>query len=241
MTTTTRIVITREQELTAAWATQLQARGLPVLQLPLLRFVPVTPAPEVAGGSFDWILFTSPQGVRAFFDAGLEVGTARLGTLGAGTARALNEAGQADNLGIQARDGRELATAFVAMTDPGTRILLPGPRQRGPEVEEILTAAGCTVTVAPLYETLPVPPEDLPETNFSDADVIFFCSPSTVRAFCASWNARPEAVAIGETTAAVTRQEGFVTTVAETPDLEAMIRAAGLDSLATPLTPESES
>ena len=88
---------------------------------------------------------------------------------------------------------------------------------------------------------MPVPPEELPNTHFDDNDIVFFCSPSTVHAFCAKWNARPLAVAIGETTAAVTQQEGFATVVAETPDLEAMIRAAGLDTLATPITPENES
>ena len=241
MTTTGRIIITREQDLNSVWAAKLQMWGLPVLELPLLRFTALAPAPEVIAGAFDWILFTSPQGVRAFFDAGLSVGNARLGTLGPGTARTLEEAGHADNLGIRAQDGRELATTFVAMAQEGTRVLLPGPKLRGPEVEEILTAAGYEVTVAPLYETLPVPVEELPEAPFAEGDVIFFCSPSTVRAFCAAWTQRPEAVAIGETTAAVMRQEGFATRVAETPDLEAMIQAAGLDSHATPFTPESES
>jgi uroporphyrinogen-III synthase len=49
-----------------------------------------------------------------------------------------------------------------------------------------------------------------------------------VRAFAAAWNDRPDCVAIGATTAAVAREAGFAPEVAATPDLEAMLRAAGL-------------
>ena len=228
MPTTTRVIITREKEQGRPWAGQLRSNGWPVLELPLLRFSPVVPANDLIRKTFEWILFTSPQGVRAFFAAGLQVGSAKLGTLGEGTAAVLREVGHSDSLGIQVRDGRELATAFIALVDERARVLLPGPRHRGPEVEEILTAAGFNLTVAPLYETLPVPVDELPEDPFTPDDLVFFCSPSTVRAFCDKWDARPAVVAIGETTAAVTRQEGFPTAVAETPDLEAMIQAAGL-------------
>lgn len=239
MTPAPRIIITREREQGRSWAEQLRSLGVPVLELPLLRFEPVPPAAGLADEAFDWILLTSPQGVRAFFAAGLKVGAAQLGVLGEGTSQALREAGHADDLGLRVRDGRELATAFVGLATPGARVLLPGPRKRGPEVEEILTSAGFAVTAAPLYETLPVPPAELPDAPFAPGDIVFFGSPSTVRAFCGKWNARPEAVAIGETTAAVARQEGFATCVAETPDLDAMIRAAGLDPQAAPFTRES--
>jgi uroporphyrinogen-III synthase len=73
-----------------------------------------------------------------------------------------------------------------------------------------------------------VPPEQLPPAPLAAGDVIFFCSPTAVRAFAAAWNDRPDCVAIGATTAAVAREAGFTPEVAATPDLEAMLRAAGL-------------
>lgn len=239
MNDATRIVVTREKEQGRPWVAELTARGLPVLELPLLRYAPVAPVPGLADETFDWILLTSPQGVRAFITSGLEMGRARVGVLGEGTARTLADAGLNDDLGLRVRDGRELATAFVALAAEGSRVLVPGPRKRGPAVEQILTEAGFQVTLAPLYETLPVPAAELPDDPFTDHDLVFFCSPSTVRAFCARWDARPAAVAIGETTAAVTRQEGFATAVAETPDLDAMLRAAGLDHHPSPVSRES--
>ncbi len=241
MTDKPRIVITRDPERTQLWARRLESEGYPVLELPLLRFEAIAPDTELRNQSFDWILFTSPQGVRAFLGADLNPRGARLGTLGQGTAGVVAELGLTDHLGIAARDGRELANAFVALAPEGSTVLLPGPRQRGPEVEQILTEAGYQVTMAPLYETLPVPPQDLPADPWQPGDLVFFCSPSTVRAFCGKWESRPRAVAIGETTAQAAIKAGFETVVAATPDLDAMLRAAGLEPLKPQPSPEDRS
>ena len=236
---TPRIVITRQREQGLPWVRRLEEAGLPVLNLPLLRYAAVPVDPQVDTADFDWILFASPQGVRAFVEAGLERGTARLGSLGTGTARTLGEVGLEDDLGIAARDGRELALAFVALAPEGARVLLPGPVRRSEALPGILADAGYEVTVLNLYETLPV--EDLPEDPLRDDDLLFFCSPSAVRAFCGRYHRRPAAIAIGEATAAVTRQEGFATRVADTPDLEAMLRVAGLDQFTSTSKRESRS
>jgi uroporphyrinogen-III synthase len=142
---------------------RLRAWGFSVEEMPLLRFSPIDPDPELRTRIFDWILFTSPQGVRAFLESDLNPRGARLGTLGQGTAKAVKEAGLCDNLGIGALDGRELANAFVALAPSGATVLLPGPRKRGPEVEQILTEAGYQVTMAPLYDTLSIDPDELPD------------------------------------------------------------------------------
>ena len=68
-------------------------------------------------------------------------------------------------------------------------------------------------------------------------DIVFFCSPSAVRAFAGAWTERPRCVAIGETTARAAREAGFATAVAATPDLEAMVLAAGLDPFPEPAEP----
>ena len=62
---------------------------------------------------------------------------------------------------------------------------------------------------------------------------MFFASPSAVRAFVGAYAERPECVAIGETTARAALEAGFPAAVAATPDLEAMVLAAGLDPLET--------
>ncbi len=238
MTPAPRIVLTRQQESNRAWAEQLTAAGRSVLELPLLRFEAIAhdalPNPE----DFDWMLFTSPQGVRAFAVAGLEPGEVLIGTLGRGTRAALAEFGWKDLLDVECRDGSELAERFATQVASPARVLLPGPERRMADPRKSLEDKGFEVTELPLYRTLPIPADELPTQRLREGDLPFFCSPSTVRAFCAAWPDRPTCVAIGETTAIVAREAGFETRTAVTPDLNAMVRAAGLDPLPEPETSE---
>ena len=232
MTNPRRIVLTRQQESNRPWAERLRTAGHAVLELPLVKFK--TRGVDTERPASDWLLFTSPQGVRAFEAAGLSVGQAKVAALGAGTARALAEAGLKDDLGLETRDGAELAAAFTARVTAPAAVLLPGPRKRLAEPRATLEAAGFTVNELALYETEVVPVDDLPDAPFARGDVVFFCSPSTVRSFTGAWNERPDCVAIGETTADALRAAGFKPRVAEQPNLEEMVRAAGLEPIPAP-------
>ncbi len=233
-----RIILTREAAQCRPWRDALAAAGATVLELPLLRYSPLPPPADVDPAAFDWILFTSPQGVHAFANAGLSPGSARVGALGGGTgggtAAALADRGWRDDLGARCRDGAELARAFVAAGAAPARVLLPGPDHRLSEPAAALRAAGCTVVELPLYRTEPVPAGDLPRHPFEEGDLVFFASPSAVGAFAAAYARRPPCVAIGETTAAAARAAGFDPLVADAPDLSAMARACGLDPVTDP-------
>ncbi len=236
-----RIILTRQRDRNQAWAARLEAAGYAVVEVPLIRYQSLPVDNDVDAGAFDWILFTSPQGVKAFMAAGFVPGDAQMGALGAGTADALVTAGLRDDLGARTLDGAEFAQAFLSKVSGGGRVLLPGPNRRLAEPRTSLTTAGFEVTELPLYETCSVPAEELSAVDFAPGDIVFFCSPSTVRAFTQAWTVRPRCVAIGETTAQATRPAGFETVVAATPDLSAMVLAAGLDPLPEPVTPEMES
>jgi len=241
MTVGPRIILTRERERNQAWSALLAAAGHAVIELPLIRYESVPLPDGFDPGGFDWILFTSPQGVKAFSEAGLSAGGAHIGTLGAGTAAALSSAGLRDELGVRTNDGAEFARSFLAQVPGPCRILLPGAARRLEEPMASLSTAGFEVRELALYETRPAPPEDLPTVPCAPGDIVFFCSPSTVRAFTETWPERPQCVAIGETTAQATRSAGFKTTVAATPDLSAMVLAAGLDPLPETISREIES
>jgi uroporphyrinogen-III synthase len=241
MATSPGIVLTRERERNRPWAERLRAAGHAVREMPLLRFTPLDPPGDYDVADFDWIMFTSPQGVRAFHGAGLRPGMARIVTLGPGTAAALDEFGWTDALGLRCRDGVELAQAFLATVAGPARVLLPGPARRGSEPRASLMTAGFEVRELPLYVTAPVPAADLPENPCGPDEIVFFCSPSTVKAFAGRWDARPRCVAIGRPTAETATLAGFPVAVADRPDLESMVRAAGLDPLPVTATPECES
>jgi len=236
-----RIILTRQRDRNSVWAARLTKAGHDVVAMPLIRYETLPMADDVDPGSFDWILFTSPQGVKAFSEAGLKAGSAQVASLGNGTAAALAEAGLKDDLGLRTVDGAEFAQAFLAKVSGPGRVLLPGPTRRLNEPRASLETAGFEVRELPLYETCPVPRGELPAVDFHPGDMVFFCSPSTVRAFTEAWTERPRCVTIGETTAQAARPAGFEVAVAATPDLSAMVLAAGLDPLPEPVTPEMES
>ncbi len=241
MTDELRIILTRQKDNNQAWAARLETAGHTVVEVPLIRYETLPVSDDLDPGSFDWILFTSPQGVKAFTAAGFSPGNARMGALGAGTADALVTAGLRDDLGARTLDGAEFAQVFLAKVSGGGRVLLPGADRRLADPRASLSAAGFEVTELPLYKTCSVPVKELPAVEFASGDIVFFCSPSTVRAFTEAWNIRPRCVAIGETTARASRPAGFETVVAATPDLSAMVLAAGLDPLPGLVTPEMES
>ncbi len=245
MSSETRIILTREKSRNQIWADRLQEADLPFSLLPLVRYESLSlPAlPDFA--TFGWIMFTSPQGVRAFADLQPELGPAKCAALGHGTAKALQNAGWNVDFNAGALDGVELAARFLAVSGEACAVLLPGPKRRLSEPRAALEAAGYTVQELPLYETLPVQAAAVATAELRPGDVLFFCSPSAVRAFAAARDDKPRCVAIGRTTAEACRNAGFIPDVAGTPDLEAMVRAAGISGLPEPTTqpvkPEMES
>lgn len=236
-----RIILTREARQNKPWALQLRNQGHHVLELPMLRFELLPCDPQIATADYQWILFTSIQGVRAFMERELDPGQAVIGALGDGTARALADAGLADTLHVQGKDGAEMAENFVSRISPPGSILLPGAKLRLSDPRIILAKAGFSVTELPLYQTIPVAAESAAGDIFTADDVVFFCSPSAVHAFSNLYPMQVSCVAIGETTAAACRSTGLKPTVSQAPTFEAMIQAAGLDSSCPPVQPEIES
>src|SRR5438046_1414982 len=94
-----RIVVTRTRKQASGLSSQLRALGADVIQLPTIRIEPPSDLREFAelvqdAHSYDWIVFTSPNGVDAFFeiffklyDDAREIGAAKIATIGPATAQ----------------------------------------------------------------------------------------------------------------------------------------------------------
>ena len=70
----TRILVTRAEEQIETLAQKLEALGAEVVRLPLIRIEPPedekplqTALSNALAGRYDWIVFTSVNGVRSFF------------------------------------------------------------------------------------------------------------------------------------------------------------------------------
>lgn len=172
--------------------------GEPVL-MPLIE---VGPIPESSRSvirdvlrriaDFDWLIFTSVNGVSEFFrhvfDAGLDVrclGSVRLAAIGTATAERLHTFGlKADLIPAQFR-GESLA-AELATVAKGQRILWARATRGRDVIPEMLTAAGAHVEQLAVYDNRDVEsfsPEIFARLKNRSLDWIALSSPSIARRF----------------------------------------------------------
>jgi len=226
-----RIALTREPSQAVALQQRLEELGAEVLLCPVLHFVkPDDPAPLRAAltrlESFDWVLFTSPNGVRTFFEAlpgdARRLGRARLAVIGPGTAQALSRFGLHPDV-VPARSVAEgLLEALAGEPMEGRRVLLPRAQEAREVLPEGLRARGAEVVVAPCYKT--IMPEPLP--GLEAVDRVVLMSSSAARHFRQLCPGDPECVCIGPVTAQTARELGFTRLVqAEQFDQEGVVAA----------------
>lgn len=202
-----RVLVTRAEGQAEDTARLLRRRGAEPVVIPtiVLRDPPdparVTQAiHELA--TYDLVAFTSENGVARFF-SGLRASgrdarafaSARIAAIGAGTASALAARGILADVVPGSFVGEALAQAILdalgsTRRPDGTpvRVLLPRAKVAREVVPDTLRAAGCTVDVVPVYETVPPPPDRrdalvrmLEERTL---DVVMLTSSSTAENLC---------------------------------------------------------
>jgi uroporphyrinogen III methyltransferase/synthase len=196
-----RVVVTRPRAQAAALADLLEERGADVISFPTIAIAPPDDPAALdravaAAGGFDWIVFTSANGVLAFFDrmAALrrdvrELASVRLAAIGPETAAQLERRllratvvpddyraeGLLDALGTDDVRGRRVLLPRAA----GARAVLPDElRRRGATVDEVIA-----------YRAVAPPGVDgaamAAALQAGDVDALTFTSSSTVRNFAA--------------------------------------------------------
>lgn len=198
-----RIVITRAREQAGRLHGLLQARGAEVTESPLISIEPCDE--DGSGGvsacqvvqrltSYDWVVFTSVNGVALFFDqladAGGDArafGGVRVAAIGPATARALQDHGIRADLVPDRFIGEAVADSLIERgVGEGTRVLVPRALVARDTLPDMLRETGALVDVVPVYRT------ELPSTEASfadlrelieagEVDVITFTAPSTAR------------------------------------------------------------
>lgn len=193
-----RILVTRPAEQAPAFARALRDAGAEPIEWPAIRIAdPEDSAPlRSAVGNlsrYDWIVFTSANGVTRFFRE-LErqggdsrwLGRCRIATIGPKTANALTAYGlRSDRTPDEFRGEAVAETLLAEMPSPATtRILLPRAAVAREVLPDTLRAAGAEVDVVAAYRSAS-PDDDAIEAirgRFAagEVDVVTFTSPSTV-------------------------------------------------------------
>ncbi len=221
------VVVTRPKSQATELARALEGHGARVLLVPAIRIEPpADPAPladAVRGvAHYDWVVFTSANGVLAFCSAAEEaglslrrsVGEASVCCVGPATARTAEAAGLPAAL-VPESYAAEGTLSALAATVPmeGRTVLLPVAEGAREGLPNGLRALGASVDVVATHRTVAVeevPPEALAELG-RGVDLITFASPSSVLGFDRLHRGPPIAPAavIGPVTAAAARELGY--------------------------------
>lgn len=160
-----RILVTRAREQASELVETIEELGGEAVECPVIRTVPVAEEELThafaQAESYDWLLFTSVNGVRYFFEACVSAGVdirrfvrARIGAVGPKTAAALRQRGLMPELVPPVYRGDEMAEALLELMKAEERVLLPRARVAREALPKGLRAAGVQVDEIPVYETV---------------------------------------------------------------------------------------
>jgi len=223
-----RIVVTRTRRQAGGLTSSLRRLGADVLELPTIRIEPPKDLFEFGqlvqdSHTYDWLVFTSPNGVNAFFEMfykifndAREIGGLRIAAIGPATAARVREF----HLHVDLQPEEYVAEAVVqAFKKDGSvenlKILLARAEQARDVLPAELTKLGAIVDEAIAYRTVPET-EDvsgaLARFKEEGADLITFTSSSTVENFMALKLALPDGLktaSIGPVTSKTMRSLGL--------------------------------
>lgn len=220
-----RVVVTRPREQAAPLAGALRSRGAQPVLFPTIAIVPVADTRRLDAAiasldTFDWVIFTSVNGVRYFGErlAEMRVDAARVrrvrvAAIGPATRDALASLGIATSFVPDEYVAERIAEGLGDVR--GRRCLLARAAQARPALRELLQGGGASVQEVAVYTTVTAQPEDAAAVEaVREADAVTFTSSSTVRGFCellpdaADVLERAVVACIGPITAATAREAG---------------------------------
>ncbi|MCJ7511711.1 MAG: uroporphyrinogen-III synthase [Anaerolineales bacterium] len=193
-----RVVVTRERSQAGEMAIRLAEAGAVPIVFPTIEIAPMADLGRLDHAlhhldSYDWVVFTSQNGVRIFWERWSRLASSadsslvfppdvRVAAIGPGTAAAIRERGGRVDL----VPNEYIAEALVEGLQPrqGLRVLLPRAESAREALVDGLVALGARVEEIPTYRTLPAAPDRKALAELArGVDAITFTSSSTVRNF----------------------------------------------------------
>jgi len=228
------VAVTRARAQASELAGRLRALGAEVVETPAIRIEPLAvelPEPP------DLLCFTSPNGVRLYFDAlrgdARSLAGTRIAAIGPGTATALREHGIEADVVPERFVAEGLLEALEGEPLAGRRVLVARAAEARDTLPDGLRERGAQVEVLALYRTVAEPLSEAQTAALERATYVTFTSSSTVRYFLSATGTLPEgarAVSIGPVTSATLREHGLEPAVeAERHDIDGLVDALTAD------------
>ena len=227
------VLVTRPREQAPALSNLLAEQGAEPIECPTLEICPPDswgPVDEVIQelSSYDWVIFTSVNGVQAFMgrlwfhqkDA-RRLANAKVCCIGPRTEEEANRLGLVADLVPKEYQAEGILDALGGLEIKGQRILIPRAKVAREILPEQLRAMGAFVRVVHAYQAVPPEAEREPISHrFRNQDIQYltFTSSSTVKNFCQLFANRDElrkltrhttVACIGPITAKTVEEEGL--------------------------------
>jgi uroporphyrinogen III methyltransferase/synthase len=193
-----KIVVTRARAQASDMISQLTQLGADCLEYPVIKTVPpenfsLLDTAINALNTYDWIIFTSVNGVEFFFNRLLEkgkdaraLGNLKTACIGPVTAEKLKSYGINTDILPESYRAESIITAFSNETVAGKRILLPRAAEARPILPEELSKMGAVIDEIAAYHTINDTDNAAPlirQLEQKEIDLITFTSSSTVTNF----------------------------------------------------------
>ncbi len=192
------IVITRAEEQAGSFSKKLRSLGARVIEFPTIKFAPPEEWNEVDRAisnlsHYDWLIFTSVNGVRFFFarleekslDFSLLQGIS-IAAIGPATAKEIEKKGLEVSFIPENYVAESIVEGFKKYELSGKKALLPRAEKARELIPQKLREEGMEVDVVVVYRTLPErknASEIATMIKNNEVDLITFTSSSTVRNF----------------------------------------------------------
>src|SRR4029434_6882792 len=223
-----RIVVTRTRKQASVLSSKLRSLGADVIELPTIRIEPPSDLREFAelvqdAHIYDWIVFTSTNGVDAFFNVFLqlyddarEIGGGRIAAIGPATAQRVKDFHLHVDLQPKEFVAEEVVEEFKKQGSiENLKVLLVRAEKSRDVLPKELSALGAIVDEGFAYRTVP----ETRDTSGArgqlakdGADLITFTSSSTVENFLAlglPWPTGMQVASIGPITSKTARERGL--------------------------------
>jgi uroporphyrinogen-III synthase len=232
-----RVLITRSDEDSTAWADELARRGAepvshPCITTEIIDTPALRSALAAAATGADWLVFTSRRGVAAYalLNAQPLGPKTRIAAVGSATGQmALARLGRIDHVGQGT--AALLGQSLTALSDfeRGSRWLLAVAENASAELERKLSEAGAICTRCDVYRTKPARKRRRKQPlSALRVDTILFASPSAVQGFTNQFDLDTDVsvFTIGPSTTAAARSHGIaVTAESRSPSFEGLLEA----------------
>lgn len=245
-----QIVVTRPKEVASVMAEKLRKLGAQVIEMPAIDTLPLEDTTKLCtaleklrkGKRGQWIVFTSPQGVKIFFKQLnllkvdlrqlLCISHLKFAVIGKGTQSALEGYGIFADLMPEQYCAKELGRELRKEVEKENKVYLFRAKEGSKEIIEELEAAAIEYEDIPIYETVYHTCCALKEKIQNDfqngeIDYVTFTSASTVKGFVKVMDqvdfSTINTICIGEQTAREAQKYGMKINVSKEATMDSMI------------------